>query len=68
MLHFGFDGWQGIEDRPSAPLAFGRHGARLSQDELDSHQMVDFTLHFVDAARWDGTDHHVRLTAADKPG
>jgi hypothetical protein len=29
--------------------------------------MIDCTLHFVDAARWDGTDHHVRLTAADKP-
>jgi glucoamylase len=63
MLHFGFDGWQPIQDRLSNPLVFGRHGVRLSQDELGGRQMVDFTLYFVEEARWEGINHRVRLRA-----
>jgi glucoamylase len=62
-LHFGFDGWQPIQDRLSNPLVFGRHGVRLSQDELGGRQMVDFTLYFVEEARWEGINHRVRLRA-----
>jgi glucoamylase len=63
MLHFGLDGWQSIEDRLSTPLVFGRHGVRLSQDELRGRQMVDFTLYFIDETHWEGIDHRVRLPA-----
>jgi glucoamylase len=61
VLHLGFDGWQGIEDRPSTPLAFGRHGVRLTAKDFDRRRVVDFTFYFVDTGQWEGRDHHVRL-------
>ena len=60
ILHVGFDGWQGLEDRPSAPLAFDRHGVRLQAKEFDRRLVVDFTFYFIDEAFWEGRDHHVR--------
>jgi hypothetical protein len=57
----GFDGWQKMEDRSSAPLAFGRHGVRLTKAELADKQVLDFTRYFIEAARWEGSDHHVQL-------
>jgi glucoamylase len=66
LLHLGFDGWQAIEDRPSRPFAFGWHGVMLSGDDLASRQLVDFTCYFIDAARWEGADHHVRVTARER--
>ncbi len=65
-LHVGFDGWQDVGDRASAPLAFGRHGVRLTQAELRRHKVVDFTLFLVDEGRWIENDHHVRLTPVKK--
>ena len=41
VLHLGFDGWQGLEDRPSTPLAFGRHGVRLTAKDFDGAAMAD---------------------------
>jgi len=61
-LHVGFDGWQATEDRPSTPLAFGRHGVRLAAKDFDGHRVADFTLYLVDTGQWEGRDHHVRLT------
>jgi glucoamylase len=66
LLHLGFDGWQAIEDRPSRPLSFGWHGVALSKDELAGRQLVDFTSYFIDAARWEGVDHQVRIAALEK--
>lgn len=61
-LHVGFDGWQATEDRPSTPLAFGRHGVRLAAKDFDGHRVADFTLYLVNTGQWEGRDHHVRLT------
>ncbi|HEY1709357.1 MAG TPA: glycoside hydrolase family 15 protein [Rhizomicrobium sp.] len=61
LLHVGFDGWQGIEDRPSSPLPFGRHGARLTARELAHRSVIDFTLYFTGEECWEGIDHHVRV-------
>jgi glucoamylase len=61
VLHLGFDGWQANEDRPSTRLPFGRYGVRLARQDLASHKIVDFTVYFVDEARWDGRDYHVQL-------
>jgi glucoamylase len=64
-LHMGFDGWQGIEDRPSTPLPFGMHGVRLTKGELARRRVLDFTCYLVDEARWEGSDHHVRLASSE---
>src|SRR5262245_7945423 len=63
VLHFGFDGWRAIEDRPSSPLPFGRHGVRLARGDLPTGRVLDFTIYFVDGARWEGIDHHVSLAS-----
>jgi glucoamylase len=55
-LHVGFDGWQAIEDRPSSPLPFGRHGVRLTTGELADRGVLDFTMYFMDETRWHGID------------
>jgi glucoamylase len=65
-LHLGFDGWQGIKDRPSTPLPFGMHGVRLAKGELARRRVLDFTCYLVDEARWEGRDHHVRLGSSEK--
>jgi glucoamylase len=61
VLHLGFDGWQGLADRPSTPLAFGRHGVRLTAKDFDGRRGADFTIYLVDTAQWEGRDYHVRL-------
>jgi len=63
LVHFGFDGWQDIEDRRSSPLPFGRHGVRLSRGELAGHRVVDFALYFPRQDRWQGVDFNVQLPA-----
>jgi glucoamylase len=63
VLHLGFDGWHQVDDKPSTPLPFSRHGVRLSRQELQGRGVLDFTRYFVDEARWEGVDHHVLLTS-----
>ena len=60
-LHMGFDGWQGITDRKSAPLSFGRHGARLTAADLAGHRSLEFTLYLETDARWEGSDQRIAL-------
>lgn len=62
MLHMGFDGWQAISDRPSAPLPFGRHGVRLARSDMAGRAVLDFSLYRTGPATWDAGDNHVRLT------
>ena len=61
VLHVGFDGWQAVEDRPSAPLAFGRHGVRLRKNEFAGNRVLDFTRYFIRDSKWEGADHHLWL-------
>jgi glucoamylase len=63
VLHMGFDGWQAIEDRPSSPLAFGRHGVRVRRAELTGRMVLDFTRYFVKDAKWEGIDHSIKLAS-----
>jgi len=63
VLHMGFDGWQAIEDRPSAPLAFGRHGVHLRKDELAGKRVLDFTRYLTGDSKWEGADHRIWLAS-----
>ncbi len=62
-LHFGFDGWQEIQDRPSEWLGFGMCGVRFSWKELVGHHAIDFTRLYA-AGRWEGQDHQVAIQGA----
>jgi glucoamylase len=66
VLHLGFDGWQGIEDRASVPLPFGWHGVALARSEFARREVLDFTVYHVDADRWEGIDYHIRLAAGER--
>ena len=61
VLHMGFDGWQAIEDRPSAALAFGRHGVRVKRAELAGRGVLDFTRYFIKDTKWEGSDHSIKV-------
>jgi glucoamylase len=63
VLHMGFDGWQAIEDRPSAPHVFGRHGVRLRKDELAGKRVLDFTRYLIHDSKWEGADHRIWLAS-----
>lgn len=60
VLHFGFDGWQHVAERTSAPLGLGMHGARLEPHELAAHATLDFTRRSPDDT-WEHADHSVSL-------
>src|SRR5215472_14324461 len=61
VLHMGFDKWQAIEDRPSAPLALGRHGVLLQNDELAGKRALDFTRYLIHDSKWESADHRISL-------
>jgi glucoamylase len=56
-LHFGFDGWQRVQDRAARLQPFGLWSVDLTADELARCRKVDFTRHFADS--WEGTNHGV---------
>ncbi|MFI4869869.1 MAG: glycoside hydrolase family 15 protein [Steroidobacterales bacterium] len=58
-LHFGFDGWQRIEERAAQAQPFGLWAVRLSAAELSGPAQLDFTRRYED--RWEGVDHSVAL-------
>jgi len=64
LLHFGFDGWQGSQDRPSTPLPFGRHAVRLGPEDFKGHCTLDFTWYVSATARWVEREYHLTLPAA----
>jgi glucoamylase len=57
-LHFGFDGWEQVRDRPSQLLGFGMFGVCFAWRELDGHRALDFTRRYTED-RWEGQDHHI---------
>lgn len=59
-LHFGFDGWQEVQDRAALPLAFGLWGVTFNPGELAGHHELNFTRHLNDGG-WEGQDHCIRL-------
>jgi glucoamylase len=58
-LHFGFDGWQRVEERAAEAQPFGLWAVRLTADELSGPTELNFTRRYQDG--WEGADHHVSL-------
>jgi glucoamylase len=58
-LHFGYDGWQAIEDREALAQPFGLWSVELRPEELAPHGYLDFTRRR--AAGWEGKDHRIAL-------
>ena len=58
-LHFGFDGWQRVDERAALEQPFGLWAVRLSAEELTGPSELNFTRRYDD--RWEGVDHRVAL-------
>jgi glucoamylase len=64
-LHFGWDGWQGVEDQNAVPLPFGLWGVVIGADRHRGRTQLNFTRRYGDA--WEGRDHVVDFTRAPRP-
>jgi glucoamylase len=58
-LHFGFDGWQQIQDHEAVLQPFGLWSVHLSAQELAPHAELNFTRRY--GSEWEGADHRVLL-------
>ena len=58
-LHFGFDGWQQIQDREAQFQLFGLWSVELTARELAAHAELNFTRRYE--SHWEGADHRVLL-------
>jgi glucoamylase len=58
-LHFGFDGWQQVQDREAVVGPFGLWSVQLSVQELAPHSEFNFTRRY--GLDWEGTDHRILL-------
>lgn len=62
-LHFGFDGWQRIQDRTAQPQPFGLWAVRLRAAELAQASELNFTRCYPRG--WENVDHRVELGRAE---
>jgi len=58
-LHFGFDGWQEVQEREASSQPFGMWGVRFAAAELASRVRLDFTRRY--GGSWEGRDHAVEF-------
>ena len=62
-LHFGFDGWQHVQERVAMPQPFGMWGVELSPQELAQGSELNFTRRFHHG--WENVNHRVGLGHVD---
>ncbi|WP_322474803.1 glycoside hydrolase family 15 protein [Deinococcus sp. AB2017081] len=58
-LHFGWDGWQDVQERPATLTPFGLWSVCFEVAELRPHGTLNFTRRFPET--WEGRDHDVAL-------
>ena len=59
MLHFGFNGWQRIQDRVATSTPFGLWSVQFTREELAQASELNFTRRFDGG--WENVDHRVAL-------
>lgn len=59
MLHFGWDGWNDVQDIQATPGPFGLWLVRFAAAGLHAHRTLQFTRLFDQG--WEGTDHSITL-------
>jgi glucoamylase len=64
-VHWGRDGWQTVEDTPTADTGLGFHVAVLASAALPAGSRIDFTWRREDGCEWVGRDFSVRVCAAE---
>ncbi|MCS3431574.1 glycoside hydrolase family 15 protein [Klebsiella sp. BIGb0407] len=62
VLHYGFDGWQSLQEKNSTPLGLGIYGVRLKPEQLTG-KTLQFSRRF-DAHGWEEKDWELRINPA----
>jgi glucoamylase len=65
IIHWSADDWKTSEDVTSHDVGLGIHIFNLSTRALPEGKQVQFTFHWRDADRWEGTNFIVRITASN---
>lgn len=58
-VHHGVDGWTAVADCATDANGLSLFVAQLPTAGLPAGTRIDFTLYWIDAAQWDGHDHHI---------
>jgi glucoamylase len=62
VVHWGHDGWVGVQDVPTIDTELGFHAAVLDSAKLPLGARIDFT--WRSEGQWHGRDYSVRVVAA----
>lgn len=60
VLHYGFDGWQRVQEKNSTPLGLGIYGICLKAEELTG-EILQFSRRF-DSHGWEQQDWQLNIT------
>ena len=58
-VHHGQDDWQQVGDIDATDTGLGLYAAQLPTSGLEPGARIDFTVFWIDQARWDGSDHRI---------
>ena len=67
IVHWGRDGWMGIEDTPTIDSGLGFHVAVLAAAGLAPGSWINFTWRDLETGEWSGCDERVEVMAAEQP-
>ena len=60
-IHWSGDGWRSVRDTPTRDSGLGVHFADLDTAELPVGCEIVFTMHWLAADRWEGTDYRLTI-------
>ena len=60
-IHWGINGWNGLQDTDTQDTGLGIHTADLPTGTLAAGGTVEFTFFWHDTGAWDGRDHTVSI-------
>jgi glucoamylase len=61
IIHWSSDGWRGVHDTPTRDSGMGVHVADLDTAGLAAGREVVFTVRWLEANRWEGTDYRLTI-------
>ena len=60
-IHWGVDGWQGIQETTAQDIGLGLYVAELKTKSLHSGQHINFTIRHLQTGKWSGSDHMIAV-------
>ncbi len=63
VVHFGTNGWQGIQDINTKDTGLGIHVAKLPTEMLKAGDSIQFTFFWPESGNWEGQNYEVAISA-----